>query len=744
VNWRRLVRIGLVLVVVATVAGVALSVRRRPKPSGATAVARLDPKAAVESAGGRLMQTTGMRIPGFVDFDHNLTYADGSMKLMEPRLTTSKRGREYHLTGKEASIGANQSHMTVNGDVVLTASDGLRMTTDEASYSSGEQVVRAPHRVEFAKGTMTGSAVGMTYDQQRDVLWLLDQVAITVAPDRKADDPGAKISAGTAGFARREKYMRFEKSMSLVRGGRTIAADNAMAYLTDDEKAIKAWELRGHSHIGMSGAAPGALQAMDSRDMNITYGPDGESIQRAILSGDGVVQMAGAGGTPGRRIAGQTVDVTLADDGSVTALVVRDHVEFALPADKDSPARLIKASAMQGAGEPGKGLTGATFKGGVEFREDRQPSPRIAHSRTLSVVLTDDGGLGDAMFGGGTRFEDGTTRASGADARYLVNQGRLELRGNVGTQAPQVQDERITVNAEQIDMSFDGPMMKATTNVQSVMQGTRKADDAGKQGGQGGQGRQGEQGEQGRQGGQDQGGQGAKAGTGAHEAGKGAPKTPGLLKDDQPAYVTGAALDYDGAKGKAVYTGGARLWQADTAISGDTITIDDDTGDLYASTAAPGLMRSTFVLDQLDTKTGQTRKVPTIAAGQDMHYEDALRRATYTTKAHVNGPQGDLRGVKIELYLVEGGGALERVEAYDDVNLKTDARTATGKRMTYFAADERYLMTGTPVTVVEECRVTTGKTLTFWRSTDRILIDGNDQNRTLATSGGTCGQTSPK
>jgi len=127
-----------------------------------------------------------------------------------------------------------------------------------------------------------------------------------------------------------------------------------------------------------------------------------------------------------------------------------------------------------------------------------------------------------------------------------------------------------------------------------------------------------------------------------------------------------------------------------------------------------------------------------------MHYEDALRRATYTTQAHVNGPQGDLRGVKIELYLVEGGGSLERVEAYDDVNLKTDARTATGKRMTYFAADERYLMTGTPVTVVEECRVTTGKTLTFWRSTDRILIDGNDQNRTLATSGGTCGQTSPK
>ena len=111
-----------------------------------------------------------------------------------------------------------------------------------------------------------------------------------------------------------------------------------------------------------------------------------------------------------------------------------------------------------------------------------------------------------------------------------------------------------------------------------------------------------------------------------------------------------------------------------------------------------------------------------------MHYEDELRRATYTTNAHVNGPQGDLRGVKIEMYFVEGGGSLERVEAYDDVKLKTDARTATGARMTYFAADERYLMKGAPVNVVEECRETTCKTLTFWRSTDRILCDGNERN----------------
>jgi lipopolysaccharide transport protein LptA len=226
------------------------------------------------------------------------------------------------------------------------------------------------------------------------------------------------------------------------------------------------------------------------------------------------------------------------------------------------------------------------------------------------------------------------------------------------------------------------------------------------------------------------------------DAAKHEPKTPGLLKDDQPANVTAANLDYDGEHDKAIYTGSARLWQGDTAIAGDTITIDQTTGDLYASSTS-GLMRTTMMLEQLDSKTQQTKKVLTIASAKDMHYEDELRRATYTTNSHVNGPQGDLRGVKIEMYFVEGGGSLERVEAYDDVIIKTDERTTTGNRMTYFAADERYLMKGTPVKAVENCRETACKTLTFWRSTDRILCDGNEQIRTLATSGGTCGTASP-
>jgi hypothetical protein len=193
-----------------------------------------------------------------------------------------------------------------------------------------------------------------------------------------------------------------------------MSADAVLAHLTDDEKKVKAWELRGNSHITMSDAADGGLQAMGSTDMNLTNGPDGETIERALLAGGGAIQMAGAGGKPGRRIAANTIDVNLAEDSSVTSLSARQQVQLTVPADKDTPARVIQSDVMDGTGEPGKGLTGASFRHGVEFRELRQPNPRVAHSRSLNVRLTEGGGMDDAEFAGGTKFEDGARRRPGS------------------------------------------------------------------------------------------------------------------------------------------------------------------------------------------------------------------------------------------------------------------------------------------------------------------------------------------
>jgi lipopolysaccharide export system protein LptA len=253
-------------------------------------------------------------------------------------------------------------------------------------------------------------------------------------------------------------------------------------------------------------------------------------------------------------------------------------------------------------------------------------------------------------------------------------------------------------------------------------------------------------------------------------------KLPGLLNEEQPANANADSLKYEGASGKAIYTGKAELWQgSSTTIRGDVITIDQQTGDLVVAGAA----RSDILL-------GMERSIGRAA---DIRYDDAKRVIRYLSnipetrgaiaaltpapptptstqtptpgsdsrvrppvptppaqQAQVSGPQGDLRANRIELMLAPNGGRAERLEAYVNVTVRVDTRVATGARLTYFAEDQRYVMSGggaVPVRVIDSCRESSGKTLTFFKAADRIIVDGNEEIRTQTKSGGPCAAAPP-
>jgi lipopolysaccharide export system protein LptA len=223
-------------------------------------------------------------------------------------------------------------------------------------------------------------------------------------------------------------------------------------------------------------------------------------------------------------------------------------------------------------------------------------------------------------------------------------------------------------------------------------------------------------------------------------------KMPSMLKQDQPVFVVADALDYDGAHAKGVYTGSALLFQGDTTIKAQSIVVDDKTGDLTAS----GGVTTTSILEGTGKASGQPaggeggadrkgERVPSTATAADMTYSDADQRLTYTGDVHMTGPDGDMKAAKIELYLKPSGDELERLEAYDALTLREQNRTTTGLRMTYTTADEKYIVSGTPVTIIDQCeRETTGKTLTFVKASDSIVIDGSRQIRTQTKGGGKC------
>jgi LPS export ABC transporter protein LptC len=700
--WQRRLRFGIGLFIPLFAGVVFFSLRTPPaKPSEQPVVAK-DPKAMVQSTKGRITSAAGAKQKFTLDYDVLLTYPNGALKGTGVKVFVPQRaGRDFTIWSKDAETNGDQSLVTMKGDVRLATSDGLTLETPEAAYSNGDGMVRAPGAVAFSKGSMHGTAVGMTYDRNRDVLWLLDRVEIHM--ESKDGRPGSDVTAGAVGFARLDKYVRFERGMNLVREGQTIEADGAVAYLTEDEQHIQMLELRGASRISGHDPAPGGLKSMSSRDMNLNYREDGTTLERALLSGSGAIDLAGQSPRDrGAHLAGEWIDIALAGDGTtVTGLVGRDNVGLSLPAEKGTPARVIRSTSLEATGTDREGLTRATFGEGVEFHETPAPPAKPRVGRASVMTLTLKGGFNSieaARFNGNFRFEEGGMTARARDARYVLSSGTLDMEGpdeRTGD-PPQVVDEQVSIQGRRIAIRVEGRHITATDAVKSNIRPGKSA-----------------------------------------AAPDRPTRVPAMLDQDQPVSATSDSLEYDGATSKAVYTGHAQLWQGDTAIKAQTVTLDDATGNLTAS----GGVVSRMALRRTDEATKKTEAVQSLVTAADMVYEDALRRATYSGSVHMIGPEGDLTADRLEIFLTKEGKEVDRMEAYTGITLKTpEGRKATGVRLTYLARDERYLMTGAPVKIVEECRETTGKTLTFFRSTDRIIVDGNEQKRTEWKGVSNCAQ----
>jgi LPS export ABC transporter protein LptC len=704
-RWQRHARLIVAVFGLVFAAFVARQLKPRDNPLRPPAnVQKADPTAVVETTGGTLAQIKGSRENASVTFEKQLVYADGTSKLAGVRIVSEERNgsRTFTVTGKEGRLGANESSFQLDGAVHIEGSDGMAATTEHATYSDAEGIVRAPGAVEYGRGRMRGTGVGFTWDKTRDVLTILDQAVVHVAADAQGQGV-SDITAGTAVFARREKQIRFERAVHIQHGDQLIEAASATLYLTDDENHIDTVDLRDQARITTPKAAAGAVQALSGEAMNLKYAGDGETLQHAVISGTAVIQVAGEAGNAGREIAARTIDVTLAPDGATpTALIGRDSVQLTFPPEANQGGRTIRAATLDAKGDAKTGLTRAQFGGGVQYRERSGDTGRAANSAALDAVLKAGfSTIEDATFTRGVRFEQGLMAATAAVGRYDPDKGTLALSGSEpATPAPHVVTDKIVVDAAAVDITLEGPKVTAAGNVRSELKPAPKP----------------------------------KPGESTDA------KMPAMLKQDQPVFVKGEKLDYDGTASTAVYTGSALLFQGDTSIKADTIGIDNKSGNLMAS----GGVTTTSMLEKRDAKDAKSgsqpakdaKPKPSIATAKDLKYDDADRHLIYTGDAHMTGPEGDMTAARIELFLKPSGDELDRAEAYDNLTLREQNRETKGGTLIYTTANETYVITGSPVKVVDQCqRETVGRTLTFNKGADTIVVDGNSQIRTQTKGG---------
>ena len=673
-----------------------LQLRGRSLTTGPASDPRTDPNAVVESSGGLITRTRGQARD--MDLQHKglRTYPDGRTVFQSVVVTVPPRDdrRGFTISGDEAEVTKDSAQVRVNGHVRLQTSDALTMNGGEATYDSTDGIIRIPGQVTFAKGATTGSSIGATYDNTRDVLWMLERAVIDVPPGRGQVE--THMRAGSAGFARAERYIRLQDAASVVHEGQTLNGHSITVFMQPAADIIELAELRGSSSVSLP--APQQLQQMAASDINLAYQPDGRTLRQVTLAERAAVQFRAQGAGAGRRLEAALIDMHLdADGATMTALTAQQSVKLTVPQAGATPARTITGDTLTGAGQPGRGLTGATFTTNVTFKETRTAGKgHVAMDRTITsetLELQTRGALDAidrASFTGNVTVKDADRSASAPRLVYRTESGDITLSAEGTTAMARIDDARGSVQARVVNILGGGDDVLAETDVRSVLQG-----------------------------------------------GSDGPARPGMFKADEPVNVTAATLE---RKAKmATYKGDAQIWQGVTSIKGDTITLDEGTGNLLAV----GTVRTVMELEEQDAATGKPQRNVTTGTANALEYQDKERKAILRDTARlVSTRDGDLRGSRIEMFLLEGGRELERLEAYDAVTLQTATRHATGARLTYFTKDGRYVMGGTPVVVLEqfpsECRETTGRRLTFYRTSDVITVDGNQSTRTQGRTAGTC------
>lgn len=683
----------LAIVVLSVIGVVAYTMRPREIATPPDKVTRSDPNAVIEVQKGDAIQLKGARQNIRVEYERQTVNKDNEATLHDVTIHVDNRGgRSYVVKGKQAFLAQGNAAYDVRGAVTLTTDDGLEASTEQATYTDVERIVRAPGAVTFKRGRMNGSGTGFTYDEERDIMSILDQADVKFA--READQEAMAFTAGTFTHARRDRYMHFEKTMHMEREGQIIDADSAMVRLFPDRDEPDYIELRNGSRVTGSGSA-GALKSMVARDINLDYADDGRTLQNATLAGKGEIQVASSGSSAHQILAGDYMDIGLEPDGSVGSLSTRDSVSVTLPATKDTPPRTIKSTGLTAAGNA-QGIREMKFTEGVEYREPgaKGRAGRVVKATTLEAGLDPAAGtLQEAHFIGNVDFTDSPLHATGSDARYNVTKGALALSGKPG---PHIDTEGLTIDAVTIDVTLNPRSMTAKGNVRSVLLPAKPGGDD--------------------------------------------LKRPALLAETDPVNIIAESLAYDEGARRADYSGGIVLLQGDTTIHANTMTVDQAKGDLTAN----GKVVTNLIIAGKDVAPGAKTR-PTIARAETFTYSDQTRIATYTTTAQLDGEQGNLSAGKLELQLAKAENTLETLEANGAVKAIVDRRTVTGTHLTYSTNDDKYIVIGTPVKMIDaECQETSGKKLTFWKASDRVQVDGNNEVRTQTKGGGKCPATPPQ
>ena len=318
---------------------------------------------------------------------------------------------------------------------------------------------------------------------------------------------------------------------------------------------------------------------------------------------------------------------------------------------------------------------------------------RVSTSQILDVIFRPEGGVASIKQAGGVTYVDGTLKASAQRGEYTAADQQLVLSGS-----PRVVDNGMTTTAQTIRMNRTTGDAIAEGNVKSTYSDLKAQPDG------------------------------------------------GMLASADPIHVTSHSMTAHRSPAIAVYTGDARLWQNANVVEAPTLQFDRDHRSLIAQAGAQGSMAQpvSTVLVQVD-KSGKATPV-TITSAR-LNYTDAERKIFLDGGVTAKGSDTTLTAQQMTVFLRSRSksqtaagpatpGQVERIVAEGKVVIAQPTRHATGDRLVYTAAEDKFVLTGgssggTPSIFDAERGKITGDSLTVYRHDDRVLVEGKETSPTV-------------
>ena len=635
---------------------------------------------------------------------------------------TAKGAVEIDLEGNpQGLLGPDQAPPAEMKNPIHLEASGLVF-----NRNSGNAAVQG--RVVLQTPEASGTAVGIQYVAKTGTLSLLADIAIDVASPQQAHltavhavitkQPRQAVLTRPR-LSRAEQQLRSDKATLFLRDDNTVdrilaegnveselhgrsearsRADRAELLLTGRRNLLSTAILSGNVQLASQGAQPAEANAG-----RVTLRFAGKQILQTVHAEEGVklVQRKNQGG-PGAVTPSAALPAALGEtqDLEMTApamdFIVKDgrHLERA---ETSGPPQIVilagsnqKTIVTAGKFEFGfngqnrlTSLHGAPYAKIVTSTSGQQD--RVSTSQTLNVAFDTAGGIASIVQEGNVAYADGTRKAWAQRGTYTAADQLLVLNG-----APRVVDSGMTTTAQIIRINRASGDATAEGNVKSTYSELKA---------------------------QPQG---------------------GMLASSDPIHVTSRSVTAHRFPAVAVYTGGARLWQNANVVESPSLEFDRDHRSLVAqgTTAQP----VSTVLVQAE-KSGQATPI-TITSAR-LTYNDADRKIFLERGVTAKGADVIMTAQKMNVFLrarnqspAQSDGAtpsqIDRIVAEGSISIAQPSRRATGDRLAYFAADDKFVLTGGPPSIFDaEHGKITGDSLTFFKRDDRVLVEGRETSPTV-------------